>query len=145
MVDDECVKPTKNTIICEIGQFPKLHERYRTDFPAGCIVLKYGEHKQVNKGFGIIHILAEHSADLRLYKLEESEQGVIEYVKLILTQGADIFSEFNDLRGNHRPMIIRSAFGTVVLEKQYFDNKVIYSVVSAFGRKIPKGTKIGTL
>lgn len=136
---------TKNTIIYEVGKFPVLHERYHIDFPEGIIVLKYGEHKRANRGFGVVHILAEHTSDLKKYALEPNEKGVADYVALIISSGAKIFSEFSGVRGNHRPMIIKSSVGTVVLEKQDIEGKTVYSVVSAFGRKTGVGTQIGTI
>lgn len=135
---------TKNTIASEIGWFPELGEKYNPDFPSGRIVLKYGEHKGPNKGFGINHILAEHKSDLISNNLEESADGVINYIKLILTPGAKIYSEYTSLRGSHRPTIVRSSIGTVVLERRRFNNENIYSVVTAFGSRSAKGIQIGT-
>lgn len=135
---------TKNTIASEIGWFPDLGKKYSLDFPSGRIVLKYGEHRGPNKGFGINHILAEHKSDLISNNLEESANGVINYIQLILISGAKIYSEYADLRGFHRPMIVRSSIGTVVLERQCINNENVYSVVTAFGGKTAKGTQIGT-
>lgn len=135
----------KNRIIKPIGVFPLLNEKHRQDFPPGIIVLKQGRHKGVNKGFGIEHILAEHTADLKKHKLSFDTQGVIQYVEMILQTGAGIYSEFNNTRGFHRPMIVRSSIGTVVLERQEKSGVTIYSVVSAFGRKTAHGTKIGEI
>ena len=135
---------TKNSIISEVGLFPELHERYKKDFPAGKICLKHGEHRGVNRGFGIVHILAEHTADLSDHNLPHTSDGVIDYVNLILRSGARIFSEFNSVRGFHRPTIIWSLVGTVVLERQCVNGEIMYSVVTAFGQKQPKGTQIGT-
>lgn len=135
----------KNTIIKEIGTFPLLSEKFRVDFPVGKIVLKIGEHRGANRGFGVIHILAEHTADLTKHELSLDENGVADYVALILQSGAQIFSEFNSLRGFHRPMIIYSRAGTVVLERQEINGESVYSVVTAFARKNPRGQKIGVM
>ncbi|HFC3297987.1 TPA: hypothetical protein ACFIW2_001989 [Neisseria gonorrhoeae] len=59
----------------------------RADFPAGQIVLKHGEHKKVNHGFGVIHILAEHKADLTRFGLSHDETGVT------LLCGNDFFNQ----------------------------------------------------
>lgn len=135
----------KNKIIAQIGIFPVLSENYTTDFPTGTIILKHGEHKRFGCGFGVVHILAEHTADLSKYGLSHDEIGVIAYIRLIIKSGAKIYSEFNNLRGNHRPMIIHSLIGTVILEKQIINGVVHYSVVSAFGRKNAYGHQIGII
>lgn len=137
-------KITKNTIISEVGDFPKLRETYRSDFPEGKIILKHGEHRGPGRGFGIAHILAEHESDLDHHSLPNSEDGVISYIKLILHSGALIYSEFEGIGRPHRPTIIRSSIGTVVLERQEINGETLYSVVTAFGGKSAKGTQIGT-
>jgi hypothetical protein len=137
-------KVTKNTIISEVGFFPELNERYREYFPTGKIVLKKGEHRGPNKGFGIDHILAEHKSDLSQHNLAHSDEGVICYVQLILRSGAQIYSEFASLRGFHRPMVIKSSTGTVVLERKDINGETLYSVVTAFGGTVARGTQIGT-
>lgn len=136
-------KITKNTIISEVGYFPELNEKYRLDFPAGKIVLKQGEHRGPNRGFGVVHILAEHKSDLTKYNLNHSAEGVARYVKSILHPGAKIYSEFASVRGFHRPTVIWSLVGTIVLERQEIDGEIFYSVVTAFGGKNAKGTQIG--
>lgn len=138
-----CETLTKNSVVAEVGIFPELHERYKFDFPIGKIYLKHGEHKGVNRGFGVVHILSEHTADLSGWNLPHTADGVIAYVKLILRSGARIFSEFNAMRGFHRPTVIWSSVGTVILERQQFQGEMVYSVVTAFGRKRPLGTQIG--
>lgn len=136
----------KNKIISEIGNFPTLSANYSTDFPAGLIVLRHGNHKSFGKGFGYIHILAEHTEDLTLHGLSHDETGVIAYIQLIISSGAQIHCEFSDLRGNHRPLIINFRVGTVVLEKKILNGTICYSVVTAFGRKKnPLGQKIGVI
>lgn len=67
---------------------------------------------------------------------------------MIFQSGAKIFSEFSDVRGNHRPMIVYSRIGTVVLERlerKEVEGESVYSVVTAFGRTSPRGTQIGTM
>lgn len=136
---------SKNHIVKEIRTFPLLSEKFRKDFPTGKIVLKTGEHRGANRGFGVRHILAEHTADLTKHELSLDENGVANYVALILQSGAQIFSEFNSLRGFHRPMVIYSRVGTVVLERQEINGESVYSVVTAFARKNPRGQKIGVM
>lgn len=136
---------SKNKIVKEIGLFPVLSEQYRIAFPTGKIVLKHGEHKGANRGFGVIHILAEHKADLTKFGLSHDETGVTLYVEMILQSRARIFSEFNNLRGNHRPMIVYSRIGTVILERQEISGQIVYSIVTAFGRTSPRGSQIGVM
>lgn len=135
----------KNKIIAEVGIFPTLIERYRSDFPPGKIFLKQGEHKGANKGFGVTHILAEHEADLSKHNLSLDADGVIAYIKLILQSGAGIYSEYDNLRGFPRPMIIQSRIGVVVLERKEVDRITAYSVITAFGGRSAKGEKIGMM
>lgn len=135
----------KNRIIKVVGEFPLLNGPHKQTFPPGIIVLKQGRHKGVNKGFGVEHILAEHTADLNDHKLSFDTQGVIQYVEMILQTGAGIYSEFSNTRGFPRPMVVRSRFGTVVLERQERDGLTTYSVVTAFGGTMARGTKIGTM
>lgn len=136
---------TKNSIIKEIGYFPVLNAKYSSDFPEGKIVLKHGEHKGANRGFGYIHILAEHSSDLTNNKLSHDEEGVAEYIGLIVQFGAKIYCEFNQVRGNHRPMIVRSRYGTVILELLNIDEVAIYSVITAYGSSRSRGIQIGSI
>ncbi|HGO8941410.1 TPA: hypothetical protein ACLBFJ_001633 [Neisseria meningitidis] len=94
----------------------------------------------------MIHILAEHKADLTRFGLSHDETGVtLLCVEMIFQSGAKIFSEFSDVRGNHRPMIVYSRIGTVVLERKEVEGESVYSVVTAFGRTSPRGTQIGTM
>lgn len=135
----------KNEIIKQIGTFPLLREQYRRDFPTGIIVLKHGEHKGAGRGFGAIHILAEHTADLKRNGLSFDEAGVCRYIEMILQTGAGIYCEFDNLRGPQRPMIIWSRIGTVILERQKKNGLIYYSVVTAFGGTKARGTKIGIM
>ena len=135
----------KNRIIKEIGVFPLLNKSYRQDFPVGKIVLKYGEHRKANRGFGVVHILEEHKDDLTRHGLPHNEEGVILYIEMILQGGARIFSEFSAVKGAHRPMIIYSRVGTVILERTQILDEIVYSVVTAFGGVTPRGTQIGTI
>ncbi|WP_240746222.1 hypothetical protein [Eikenella exigua] len=135
----------RNRIIKEIGQFPLLNEPHKHTFPPGIIVVKYGEHRGANRGFGAAHILAEHTADLNRHNLPCDEEGVCLYVKMILQPGAGIHCEFSNMRGFHRPMVVRFRLGTVVLERQERDGLTTYSVVTAFGGTMARGTKIGTM
>lgn len=139
------INEMRNLIIKVVGKFPSLIGPHKQTFPPGIIVLRHGKHTGANKGFGAEHILAEHKADLKKHNLSCDKQGVIQYVEMILQFSAGIYCEFSNTRGFHRPMIIRSKLGTVVLERQERDGLTIYSVVTAFGGTMARGTKIGTM
>lgn len=135
----------KNNIIYEFGNFPLLSKSYREIFPSGKIILKKGEHRGNHLGFGARHILAEHNLELKRKGFENNEQGIIEYINQILRRGAKILSEFENTRGNHRPLIVYSTQGTVVLQRQNFNGSTVYSIVTAFPRTNPIGIQIGSM
>lgn len=139
--------PTKNTILATVGGFPIVKAQYIGEFPEGEIVLKYGNHLRPNSGFGYIHIIAEHTADLDLHGLEHTIEGVINYIQLIFCTGARIYSEFvRNKQGNYRPTVVWSRVGTLILEKEFLPaGEIRYSVVTAYGKKNPVGTQIGSI
>lgn len=55
---------------------------------------------------------------------------------MIFQSGAKIFSEFSDVRGNHRPMIVYSRIGTVVLERKEVEGgKCVFSCYRVWANK----------
>lgn len=54
---------------------------------------------------------------------------------MIFQSGAKIFSEFSDVRGNHRPMIVYSRIGTVVLERKEVEGKVCIQLLPRLGEQ----------
>lgn len=138
---------TKNTVLMTVGNFPLVQTKYASEFPDGEIVLKYGNHIRPNNGFGYLHIIAEHTADLDSHRLEHTIEGVISYIQLIFCTGARIYSEFfRNKKGNYRPTIVWSKVGTLILERETLPNgDARYSVVTAYGKRNPNGTLIGTI
>lgn len=109
----------------------------------GGIILRYGEHKGPNRGFGVVHIWIEHRAEL-LKMGFDTEEKVPEFINKIIVPETPIYCEFSDLRGNHRLTVLRTIYGLVILEPRLDkDNNRIYSVVTAFTKKNAHGTQIG--
>lgn len=129
-----------NDIVEIVGEFPEITSSGYT-FAKGPIQLRIGKHIGPHKGFGIKHIEAEHSKEI----LELGFHSVNEFVKAIIVENAKIFCEFSDLRGNHRPIILKSNIGIVILERKFSASNIIYSVVTAYRRTIVQGTQIGTM
>lgn len=81
------------------------------------------------------HILAEHSKELITSGMTADVEGVCLYIQRILQARAKIHCEFHNSRGNDRPMVVSSRFGTVILEKQNINEETVYSgVVSENGK-----------
>lgn len=129
-----------NDVVEIVGEFPEITFSGYT-FKKGIIQLRVGKHIAPNKGFGIKHIESEHKKEI----LELGFQSVSEFVRAIIVENAKIFCEFSDLRGNHRPIILKSNIGIVVLEHKSIGNSSIYSVVTAYRRNNAHGIQIGTI
>lgn len=139
------INPRTNDTI--FGEFPLIETRHDV-FESGFIYLRWGEHRRANRGFGVSHILIDHDKEIRKagFNHENDEVRVAHYVAEILQSRAKIYSEFEHPGGNHKPTVVRGLLGTVVLERMRDnENKIIYSVVTAYGLKKPKGTLIGNL
>ncbi|AGI33564.1 TPA: hypothetical protein PXF07_001952 [Mannheimia haemolytica] len=129
-----------NTIVEVVGEFPEITSSGYT-FDKGPIQLRIGKHTAPNKGFGVKHIEAEHMQEI----LNLGFTSVNEFVKAIIVENAKIFCEFSDLKGNHRPIILKASIGIVVLERKFLESGTIYSVVTAYRRTNPHGIQIGTM
>lgn len=125
------------------GSVPEIN--FRDDsFVGGDIFLRHGEHRGPNRGFGVVHIWAEHEKDLRKIGFN-SQNEVSRFVSEIIRPRLPIYCEFNDARGNHRLAVLKSSKGIVYLEmKQNADNEQFYSVVTAFPKGKARGTIIGS-
>lgn len=126
------------------GEFPKI--TYRSDsIPSGLIKLHYGEHWGVNSGYGVHHIMQEHRSGIQ--SVEGSlVKGVVHFVSDILQPGADVHCEFCDIKGNHRPLVVRRPRGYVVLmPRRFSDEPMYYSVVTAIPNANAKGPRVGRL
>ncbi len=135
--------PKTNNFI--FGKIPEIKLSRGVYFPAGEITLLHGRHFGINKGFGVAHIWAEHSAELQKMGYDNINE-VARYVSDIIVTGTPIYCEFENIRGNHRIAVIRGIFGAAILEQKVDAcNKVFYSVVTAFSNAKPHGTKIGSV
>lgn len=127
--------------------FGYLHETLsRGDtLPAGPIILKVGQHRGPNRGFGLNHIWDEHQDDIIKIGYDSAEKA-IQYVADIIQPGMPVHCEFNDMRGNHRPAVLRSRKGSVILElKQDGAGNHEYSVITAYPNKNVHGTRVGVV
>ncbi|MDM8545614.1 hypothetical protein QUF61_03880 [Candidatus Venteria ishoeyi] len=123
----------------DFGFIPHM-EKY-PEFQEGFIKLRVGKHRGPNRGFGVNHIWAEH----KQYLIKKGYQDWGS-VADILQPGSPIYCEFNNIRGNHRVAVVKSTLGQAILEKkQDANNKIFYSVVTAFEGKNAHGTRIGTV
>lgn len=129
-------------------------------FQAAPVFLLYGKHWGKHKGFGVVHILAEHANEIPLVKsiarvvprcpktpTPQAVLAVSRFVAAICTRKADIACEFAGMIGNHRPIIIKTYAGTVILEYRICteSNSPYYSVVTAMSSTKAKGSVIGSL
>jgi hypothetical protein len=89
------------------------------------------------------HIWARHKAEIlaRGYSLEED---VAKYVADIVRLGSPLFCEFGHIQ-NVRVTVVRTTIGIAVLEHKTHADNDHYSVVTAFARRNPHGTRIGTV
>lgn len=138
---------TKNTKLVnpQTGDFffGYIPDMPKHDIREGGIILRYGEHKGANKGFGVAHIWAEHKTELSRMGFD-TEEKVPDFINKIIVPETPIYCEFNDLRGNHRLAVLRTIYGLVILEPRWDqDNNRIYSVVTAYTKKSAHGVQIG--
>jgi hypothetical protein len=132
---------TNNFIFGKIPEI-KLPKGY---FPAGDIMLLHGRHMGINKGFGVAHIWAGHSHELQKIGYANIDE-VARYISDIIVTGAGLFSEFEDIRGNHKVAVIQGVIGTAILEQRInYDSQNFYSVITAFPKGKPRGTRIGSV
>lgn len=136
------INPNSNTPV--FGDFRELRTRHKkTDiiFPAGPVYLKRGEHLGPERGFGLIHIVAEHSDDVKRQGFDPLlEEGVAGFVADIFVRGIKIHSEF---AGGKVMLVKREGSVAVIQLRQDGEGRSIYSVVTAFNGKA-KGPVIGT-
>lgn len=115
------------------------------EFEEGFVQLRKGKHIGPNKGFGVEHIWAEHSYELKQLGYN-SEEEVSKFVADLIKTNAPIYCEFNNPRGNHRIAVVKATIGIAYLERRTTgDNSIVYSVVTAFTKGKAHGTKIGTV
>lgn len=127
------------------GLFPEIDQR-GIYLPPGNIHLCHGDHYGPNKGFGVLHIIAEHGGQIaRAYPALAPlapHDMVVGYVNKILMRQAPVFIEADNVS---RPVVIHTVAGGVILEKRGPDHAAWYSVVSAYNRKARRGELMASL
>lgn len=126
------------------GQIPEIISK-GDRIPAGKIFLRAGRHTGPNKGFGVRHIWAEHSKEMKKLGYETVDD-VARFVRDIIRPGAPIYCTFEHLAGKHRPTVLKSALGLAVLEPredEESESGYIYVVVTAYTKKTAHGVMIG--
>jgi len=135
-----------NSIVLNLGMLPEISHGGQVVYEEGNVVLRRGQHKGVNRGFGAQHILAEHSKELVQLGYTDNEQGVINYVSAIFSEGADIFCDFDMKRNGYRPLVLKRSEGLLILETLVnSQGEYFYSVVTAYRTSNPKGVLVGKL
>lgn len=135
-----------NKVVYELGKLPEITQGGRVIYETGNVVLRRGRHRGVNNGFGVEHILAEHSKELEQLNYTSDQQGVIDYVSAIFSVGAEIFCDYYTRKNGYRPLILKRSQGLLILEAM--ENKQglrFYSVVTAYRTQQVKGNKVGKL
>jgi len=138
--------PRGDTVFCEL---PKMVAPGHT-FENGPVYLLFGEHWSRHRGYGAWHILEGHWKEIKLSTKAVSPGNVTAvsaFVARVLTRRAKIYCEFASTRGKHKPMVVKSGNGSVVLEPMVdrSSREFYYSVVTAFSDTNAKGPEIGTL
>lgn len=126
------------------GRVPEINSKGDV-IPAGDIFLRVGRHIGPNRGFGVRHIWAEHEQEL--VKLGYATvNDVARFVRDIIRRGVPIYCEFNSTSGKHRPAVLKSSIGIVILEPREApetESGWIYVVVTAYTRRTAHGTLVG--
>lgn len=128
------------------GRIPEINTQGDV-IPAGEIFLRAGRHTGPNRGFGVRHIWAEHQTELTRLGYTTVDD-VVRFVRDIIRPGSAIYCEFNHPGGKHRPTVLKSSLGIVILEPREApetDLGWIYVVVTAYTSRRAHGVLIGTL
>lgn len=139
--NDAIINPVTGTPT--FGIYPKI-ERPEVSFAGGPILLRYGEHRGPNSGWGLFHIWQARFSSTGAYI--DAEKQVTTLVSSILVGGASLHYE-NELgaRGT-RSSVFRGQSGVVIVEERLDGkNQTFYSVVTAFPAAKVHGYVIGNL
>jgi hypothetical protein len=74
------------------------------------VLLLYGKHWDRHRGFGFVHILEGHWREIGILNKQadlNSISAVATFVAEICGKGAKISCEFADIRGRHKPLIVK--------------------------------------
>lgn len=107
------------------------------------VLLFEGRHAGPNRGWGLAHIWAEHSSELRRLGYNERADAA-SFVGSVLGQRSPIYFEGGSFRST-RVLVVRSAVGSAVLEFRQRTDTPIWSVVTAFAGTKTHGTLVGSV
>jgi hypothetical protein len=124
------------------GYIPQITNRGEI-IPDGEIYLLKGRHSGPNKGFGAVHIWAEHRKEMAARGFK-NESDVASYVATIIRTGTPIYFS-GENRKRIRITTVRSAIGTAVLEYSHSEKIAYWSVVTAYSANKKHGTLVGTV
>ena len=112
--------------------------------PAGEIRLFRGRHTGPNRGFGAVHIWAEHKREMAALGFDAYDD-VAGFVATIVRQGTPVFFGDRNWRAL-RVMAVRSRSGTGILEhREPRDGDAHWSIVTAYTGTRTHGTRVGTV
>lgn len=112
---------------------------------AAPVYLLEGKHYGPHKGFGVVHIWAEHEKEIKAEGFR-TITDVPAYVANILRPPSAIYFEDRDLRSK-RVSNVRLRTGSAFLEyfPQTRENQSYWSVVTAYSETRTKGSLVGSL
>jgi hypothetical protein len=105
--------------------------------------LLVGKHVGPNKGYGVAHIWAEHRDEMARFGLFE-QHHVGDFVSSVVRPHCPLYFDIQRARLT-RLLAVRSKNGTAILELREAATDNYWSVVTAFMRPNPRGTKVGIL
>jgi hypothetical protein len=111
--------------------------------PPADVHLLVGRHAGPHRGFGQVHIWAEHAKEMERLGLHTIDD-VPSFVERVVQPGTPLHHEGGSWR-KERLLAVRSPFGTAVLEWRCQRDGPIWSVVTVFLRRNPVGVRIGRL
>ncbi len=113
------------------------------ELPEAEVVLPEGRHVGPNRGFGAVHIWAEHQREMAAVGMMD-ERDVPLYVLRMLRSGTPLIHEGASWRVT-RLLAVRAASGTAVLEFRARREGAVWTVVTAFSGTKTHGTRVGTV
>jgi hypothetical protein len=128
----------------QFGFFPSINSR-GVIFVGGPILLRYGEHYSIGRGWGFEHIWQARFPECQ--DQHSATQKVIALICSIITSGAKIHYEYvGHGSGSNRSSVFKSKAGVVIVEeRQDGQNSTFYSIVTAFFAQKVYGPVIGAI
>nr|WP_172684606.1 hypothetical protein [Salmonella enterica] len=127
------------------GRVPEINSKGDV-IPAGDIFLRVGRRYWPVTG-ALVFAISGLSHEQELVKLGYATvNDVARFVRDIIRRGVPIYCEFNSTSGKHRPAVLKSSVGIVILEPREApetESGWIYVVVTAYTRRTAHGTLVG--